>query len=66
MIYFDNAATSYKKPPSVIRELLEAVKKYGGDIFAEIGFCATPHHSVSFFRRAHGNNCAFSHPNLSS
>ena len=31
MIYFDNAATSYKKPPSVIRELLEAVKKYGGN-----------------------------------
>jgi len=31
MIYFDNAATSYKRPASVMRELHLALKKYGGN-----------------------------------
>ena len=31
MIYFDNAATSYKRPSAVMRELRLAVRKYGGN-----------------------------------
>lgn len=31
MIYFDNAATSFPKPPSAIKEALHAMKKQGGN-----------------------------------
>lgn len=31
MIYLDNAATSYPKPPSVYREMRHALRKYGGN-----------------------------------
>lgn len=30
-VYFDNAATSYPKPPSVRTAVSEAVDKYGGN-----------------------------------
>ena len=31
MIYFDNAATTFPKPPSVIREMFRCMKEYGGN-----------------------------------
>ena len=31
MINFDNAATTYPKPPAVVRALSQAVQKYGGN-----------------------------------
>ncbi len=31
MIYFDHAATSYPKPPAVLREVVRAVTEYGGN-----------------------------------
>ncbi len=31
MIYFDNAATSYPKPPSVLAALTESLSRYGGN-----------------------------------
>lgn len=31
MIYFDNAATTWPKPPAVLRELRRAVEEYGGN-----------------------------------
>lgn len=31
VIYFDNAATSFPKPPSVFRETMHAIKKQGGN-----------------------------------
>ena len=31
MIYFDNAATTYPKPPQVIRAVDEAMRKYGAN-----------------------------------
>ncbi|MBR7161078.1 MAG: aminotransferase class V-fold PLP-dependent enzyme, partial [Clostridia bacterium] len=31
MIYFDNAATTYPKPPSVINEMTRCIKEYGGN-----------------------------------
>jgi len=31
MIYFDNAATTFPKPPSVINEMTRCIKEYGGN-----------------------------------
>ena len=31
MIYFDNAATTFPKPPSVIREMARCMREYGGN-----------------------------------
>ena len=31
MIYFDNAATTFPKPPSVIKEMTRCMKEYGGN-----------------------------------
>ncbi|MBQ3489212.1 MAG: aminotransferase class V-fold PLP-dependent enzyme [Clostridia bacterium] len=31
MIYFDNAATTFPKPPSVIKEMARCMKEYGGN-----------------------------------
>ncbi len=31
MIYFDNAATTFPKPPSVIQEMMRCMKEYGGN-----------------------------------
>lgn len=31
MIYFDNAATTFPKPPAVIREMFRCMKEYGGN-----------------------------------
>ena len=31
MIYFDNAATSYPKPPCVLQEIIRATREDGGN-----------------------------------
>ena len=31
MIYFDNAATTFPKPPSVSKEMLRCMREYGGN-----------------------------------
>ena len=31
MIYFDNAATTFPKPPAVIREMARCMREYGGN-----------------------------------
>ncbi|MEG1027336.1 MAG: aminotransferase class V-fold PLP-dependent enzyme, partial [Oscillospiraceae bacterium] len=31
MIYFDNAATTYPKPPNVVKSVVEAIVDYGGN-----------------------------------
>ena len=31
MIYFDNAATTFPKPPSVVKEMVQCMREYGGN-----------------------------------
>ena len=31
MIYFDNAATTFQKPPSVMREMMRCMREYCGN-----------------------------------
>ena len=31
MIYFDNAATTFPKPPAVIREMTKCMREWGGN-----------------------------------